>query len=124
MDKDQARRRRLPWTVPLRVALLAPPWIPVPAPGYGGVEEGGRLLAEGLVERGHAVTLFAAPGSESSAEVEPLLDRAHPDEIGMSLHEADHVARALDVLDDALADGEPFDVLHDHAGFVMLAIAD
>jgi hypothetical protein len=23
---------------PLRVAMLAPPWIPVPAPGYGGVE--------------------------------------------------------------------------------------
>jgi glycosyltransferase involved in cell wall biosynthesis len=96
----------------------------VPAPGYGGIEEVVRLLAEGLVERGHAVTLFAAPGSESPADVEPLLDRPHPDEIGLSLHEADHVARALDALDDARADGEPFDVLHDHAGFVAVAIAD
>src|SRR5215217_415320 len=24
---------------PLRIAMLAPPWIPVPAPAYGGIEE-------------------------------------------------------------------------------------
>jgi glycosyltransferase involved in cell wall biosynthesis len=124
MLEDRVRSRRLPRTAPLRVAMLAPPWIPVPAPGYGGIEEVVRLLSEGLVERGHDVTLFAAPGSESTADVTTPLDRAHPDDIGLSLYEADHVARALDVLDEARDEGEPFDVVHDHAGFVALAIAD
>jgi len=44
------------------VALLAPPWIPIPPPAYGGPEQVVRLLAEGLVAAGHRVTLFAPPG--------------------------------------------------------------
>jgi hypothetical protein len=54
--------------------MLAPPWIPVPAPAYGGIEEVVRLLCEGLAERGHDVTLFAPPGSDSSAAVVTLLE--------------------------------------------------
>ena len=48
---------------PLRIAMLAPPWISVPAPGYGGVESVVSTLTEALVRRGHDVTLFCAPGS-------------------------------------------------------------
>ena len=44
------------------VALLAPPWIPIPPPAYGGIEQVVRLLAAGLVDAGHRVTLFAAAG--------------------------------------------------------------
>jgi glycosyltransferase involved in cell wall biosynthesis len=101
--------------------MLAPPWIPVPPPGYGGIEQVVGLLAAELTERGHSVTLFAAPGSSSRASVESPLDAAHPDEIEMSLYEADHVASAFGVLDRA----EPaFDVLHDHCGFTAFAFAD
>src|SRR5579871_5542611 len=71
---------RTPERGPLRVAMLAPPWIPVPPPGYGGIESVVGLLADALVERGHDVTLFAAPGSRSRGEVRELLDRPHPDE--------------------------------------------
>lgn len=108
----------------MRIALLAPPWIPVPPPGYGGVEAVVALLANELHRRGHAVTLFAAPGSHSDAEVRTLLDRAHPDEIERSLYEADHVARAFAAIDAAGRAGRPFDVVHDHCGFVTLAMAD
>ncbi len=38
---------------PLRIAMLAPPWIPVPPPGYGGVESVVGALTEALVRRGH-----------------------------------------------------------------------
>ena len=55
------------------LALLAPPWIPIPPPAYGGIEQVVRLLAEGLVDAGHRVTLFAPPGSSSPAEVESPL---------------------------------------------------
>jgi len=109
---------------PLRVAVLAPPWIPVPPPGYGGIEAVVALLCEALLERGHQVTLFAAPGSQSAARVYPLLEDAHPNEIGSSLYESDHVAGAWEQVDLAAERGLPFDVLHDHSGFTALAMAD
>lgn len=107
----------------LRVAMLAPPWITVPPPGYGGIEAVVALLCEELVARGHDVTLFAAPGSRSAAHVHPILETAHADTIDSSLHEADHVASAFDAIDDAGERGNPFDVIHDHSGFTALAMS-
>ena len=108
----------------LRIAVLAPPWIPVPPPGYGGIEAVVELLCEALVAQGHDVTLFAAPGSRSTARVHALLDEPHPDTIGSALYESDHVACAWEQVDLAAAQHHPFDVLHDHSGFTALAMAD
>jgi glycosyltransferase involved in cell wall biosynthesis len=108
---------------PLRVAMLAPPWISVPPPGYGGVESVVSALTEALVRQGHDVTLFCAPGSVSSAKVVTLLDEAHPDEIERSLYEVDHVVRAFAAVEAAAHRGR-FDVVHDHCGFTALALAD
>src|SRR5436190_11661031 len=44
----------------LRVAILSPPWFAVPPSGYGGIEWVVALLADGLVNAGHDVTLFAS----------------------------------------------------------------
>jgi glycosyltransferase involved in cell wall biosynthesis len=109
---------------PLRVAVIAPPWIPVPPPGYGGIETVIDLLCEALVSRGHDVTLFAAPGSRSPARVRTPLAAAHADAIGSSLHESDHVAWVWGEIDWAAERGRPFDVVHDHSGFTALAMAD
>jgi glycosyltransferase involved in cell wall biosynthesis len=103
--------------------MLAPPWISVPPPGYGGVEEVVSVLTEALVRRGHAVTLFCAPGSLSSATVVTLLDAQHPDEIERSLYEVDHVARAFDAIELAFP-YRGFDVIHDHCGFTAVAMAE
>jgi glycosyltransferase involved in cell wall biosynthesis len=108
----------------LRIALLAPPWIPVPPPSYGGIEAVVDLLGEALVARGHDVTLFAAPGSRSSARITSPLETAYPDEIGSSLRESDHVACAWEEIDRAREHGWPFDVIHDHSGFTAVAMAD
>ena len=108
----------------LRIAILAPPWISVPPGGYGGIEAVVDLLCEALVAHGHDVTLFAAPGSSSTAFVHTLLEEPHPDTIGSALHEADHVACAWSQVEQAAARGQPFDVLHDHSGFTALAMAD
>jgi len=116
------RAKRAPH--PLRVAMLAPPWITVPPPGYGGIEAVVADLCDELVRVGHDVTLFACPGSHSLATVRPLLADAHPDEIGSALYEADHVAAAFAEIDAAAAAGTPFDVVHDHSGFAALAMAD
>jgi glycosyltransferase involved in cell wall biosynthesis len=111
------------FSAPLRIAMLAPPWISVPAPGYGGVESVVSVLTETLVRHGHEVTLLCAPGSRSSAHVVTLLDEARPEEIERSLYESDHVARAFAVIDRAPPDRR-FDVVHDHCGFTALAMAD
>lgn len=99
-----AGRSSRPAGAPLRVAMLAPPWISVPPPGYGGVESVVGVLTDALVRRGHAVTLFCAPGSRSSARVVPLLDESHPEAIERSLYEVDHVARAFEEIDLAAYD--------------------
>jgi glycosyltransferase involved in cell wall biosynthesis len=108
---------------PLRIAMLAPPWIAVPPTGYGGVETVVSVLTEALVGLGHDVTLFCAPGSASAARVVTLLDADHPDEIERALYECDHVARAFDAIEPP-AGSPAFDVVHDHCGFTALALAD
>ncbi len=108
----------------LRIAMLAPPWIPVPPPGYGGIEAVLDLLCAALVRRGHEVTLFAAPGSRSPATVITPLAAAHPDQIERSLHEADHVARAFELIEAGVPGERPYDVIHDHCGFTAVAMAD
>jgi glycosyltransferase involved in cell wall biosynthesis len=105
----------------MKIALLAPPWIPIPPPGYGGIEQVLELLSAALVERGHEVTVFAAPGSRSPARIEAPLDSPHPDEIQLSIYEADHVSCAFEAIDRA---DPPYDIVHDHCGFTAFAFAD
>ena len=51
----------------MRVAVLSPVWFPVPPTGYGGIEWVVSLLADGLVDAGHDVTLFASGDSQTKA---------------------------------------------------------
>lgn len=114
----------LPQEERLHIAQLAPPWIPIPPPGYGGIEFMLALLCDALVARGHEVELFCAPGSHSSAKVTPLLEAPHPESIERALFEADHVSQAFAHVDSAAGAGTPFDVVHDHSGYTALSIAD
>ena len=52
-----------------RIAILAPVWFPVPPTGYGGIEWVVSLLADGLVDAGHDVTLFASGDSHTKAKL-------------------------------------------------------
>ncbi len=100
----------------MRVAIVAPPWYPVPPNGYGGIEWVVALLADGLTERGHQVTLFAPPGSETEAQLVPPLGKVPPQElIGDPWYEAAHAVSAYQ-------HGEEFDILHDHTGPVGVSI--
>lgn len=53
----------------MRIAQVVPPWLPVPPKGYGGIESVAYHLTEGLVRRGHQVTLFASGDSQTSAQL-------------------------------------------------------
>jgi glycosyltransferase involved in cell wall biosynthesis len=44
--------------------------------------------------------------------------------MGDTLFDVDHIARALEVIEQAAARGRPFDIVHDHSGFTLVAIAN
>jgi glycosyltransferase involved in cell wall biosynthesis len=60
----------------LRVALTADPELPVPPKFYGGIERIIDMLAKGLVERGHDVTLFAHADSNTAGRLVPWPGKA------------------------------------------------
>jgi glycosyltransferase involved in cell wall biosynthesis len=53
----------------MKIAIVAPPLLPVPPVRYGGVERIVGVLADGLLSRGHDVTLFAPGDSTFSGRV-------------------------------------------------------
>ncbi len=100
----------------MRIALIAPPWYTIPPSGYGGIEWVVALLADGLTDRGHEVTLFAAPGSDTKARlVSPLEEEPPREAIGDPWYEASHVVSVYE-------HGDEFDILHDHTGPVGVSV--
>ena len=63
-------------------------------------------------------------GLGSPAEVRAAARAAHPDEIAAPIYEADHVARPSTRSTRPPSTGRPYDIVHDHSGFVALAFAD
>ena len=100
----------------MRVALLAPVWFPVPPTGYGGIEWVVAVLADGLVEAGHDVTLFASGDSRTAARLVSVYERAPSERIGTSLTELRHALTCF------VRAGE-FDVVNDHSGLPAAALA-
>lgn len=78
----------------MRVALTADPEISLPPRHYGGIERIVDMLAHGLVERGHEVTLFAHPDSTSPGEFVPWPGRSSLS-VSDTLRNAATLARAL-----------------------------
>ncbi len=100
----------------VRIAQLCPPWLAVPPRGYGGIEWVVALLADGLAEAGHDVTLFATGDSETSAKLEYVLEEAPG-----TAHINDIVLDTTHTLFSLRGAAERFDVLHVHSPFSALA---
>ncbi|HEX7118629.1 MAG TPA: glycosyltransferase family 4 protein [Longimicrobiales bacterium] len=96
----------------MRIALVSTPFLSVPPRDYGGTELVVYELAEGLLDRGHEVTLFATGDSRTRANLNWLYDRAQwpPD----AYTDLNHVAWALEIA----ARGE-FDVVHAHSATAL-----
>lgn len=102
----------------MRIAQLSPPWLAVPPKGYGGIEWVVALLADGLAEAGHEVTLFATGDSRTKARLEFVYERAlGPTAINDIVLDT---TQTLAALKDARS---RFDVLHVHSPFSALAAA-
>ena len=76
----------------MRIALISTPFAAVPPKAYGGTELIVHELAEGLVKRGHDVTLYATSDSETTATLKSIYPTAHwpPDPFA----DLDHVSWA------------------------------
>jgi glycosyltransferase involved in cell wall biosynthesis len=61
---------------PMRIAMVADPFISIPPKGYGGTERVIAMLAEGLVERNHEVAVFTTGDSTVKAPVKSFFVRA------------------------------------------------
>jgi glycosyltransferase involved in cell wall biosynthesis len=90
----------------MRIGLIAPPWVPVPPPAYGGTEVVIDNLARGLQELGHEVRLFTVGESECPVPTDFLYPKAIAP-IGSTVPETAHVLAAYESLAD-------MDVIHDH----------
>jgi glycosyltransferase involved in cell wall biosynthesis len=107
----------------VRIAVIAPVWIPVPPPGYGGIEQVVSLLVEELVARGHDVTLFASGDSRTKATLRSVYDVAPTDRLWEIGPEASHVGFAFRQATMTYRDGEGFDLVHDHTQHLGVAFA-
>jgi glycosyltransferase involved in cell wall biosynthesis len=99
----------------MKVALISPVWFPVPPTGYGGIEWIVWLLADGLVDAGHDVTLFASGDSHTKAKLESVYERAPSELIGTSIVELHHCLHCYERADE-------FEVVNDHSGLAAAAL--
>jgi len=100
----------------MKIALLAPVWFAVPPNGYGGIELVVSVLADGLTERGHDVTLFASGESATKAKLRPTYERAPSERLRTLEPELNHALACLER-------SREFDVLHDLTGLSGAALA-
>ncbi len=100
----------------MRIAQIAPPWFAVPPVRYGGIEWVVALLADGLADRGHDVTLYASGGSQTRAKLVTVFeDPPGGEHIGEAYHDVVHASTAY-------LDADEFDLIHDHSGLIGPAI--
>jgi glycosyltransferase involved in cell wall biosynthesis len=99
----------------MRIAVLSPVWFAVPPSGYGGIEWVVSLLADGLADAGHDVTLFASGDSRTKAQLDYVFEEAPSELIGKSLPELMHGLACFDRAGD-------FDVINDHSGPSMIPL--
>jgi glycosyltransferase involved in cell wall biosynthesis len=99
----------------MKVAILSPVWFPVPPAGYGGIELVVSLLADGLVDAGHEVTLFASGDSHTKAERAYVYPQAPSELIGTAIPDLRHALACY-------ARAGEFDIVNDHSGPVAAAL--
>ncbi len=95
----------------MRIAQIAPPWLPVPPVGYGGVEVVVHHITEGLVARGHEVTLFAPGDSKTKAKLSSVFEKS----LGNDGSLKNNPYTELFELHPAFAAADQFDIIHSHA---------
>jgi glycosyltransferase involved in cell wall biosynthesis len=102
----------------LRIAQIAPVATALPPQGSGSVELVTWLLTEGLVRRGHDVTLFATADSVTSARLESVYPHGYWHDASMwpwELYEMLNLAAAVER-------AREFDIIHYQAAYYPMSL--
>jgi glycosyltransferase involved in cell wall biosynthesis len=91
----------------LHIAIIAPPWLPVPAPAYGGTEVVLDQLARGLQNAGHDVLMVCHPKSECPVPKLTVVPEEDTVRMGRASIEIEHAIGAYELV-------KHCDVVHDH----------
>jgi glycosyltransferase involved in cell wall biosynthesis len=89
------------------IAVIAPTWLPIPAPAYGGTETVVDTLARGLRAAGHDVLLVCHPDSTCPVERASVVPAEDTVRMGRASIELEHAIGAYELVKDA-------EVVHDH----------
>ena len=103
----------------MKIAILGPIAWRTPPRAYGPWEQVVSLLAEGLVERGVDVTLFASLDSQTSAHLDGVVAQPYNEDASIDgrVWEAMHIAHCL------RRSGE-FDLVHNNLDWLPLAMSE
>jgi glycosyltransferase involved in cell wall biosynthesis len=106
-------------TAPLRIAIVAPVATSIPPQRSGSVETMTSLLTEGLVARGHDVTLFATGSSKTRAKLHSSFAEGYREDLELwpwELCELFNLSAAVERAGD-------FDVIHYQAEYYPMSLA-
>ena len=95
---------------------MVPVNVPVPPPGYGGIERVVGALTDELVAMGHDVTVFASGDSSVKARLEPLCEKS----IWARKEVCDPLGCHLTALEGIVRRAGEFDVWHFHFNYIHL----
>jgi glycosyltransferase involved in cell wall biosynthesis len=94
----------------MRIAVISPPWAPVPPKLYGGIELVVDRLCVGFQAAGHEVLLYATGDSTCPVPTQWTLEESEGQRIGMAVPEQRHVLHAYEAVAEWGAD-----IVHDHS---------
>ncbi len=103
----------------MKILQIAPLWESVPPPAYGGTEAVVSVLTEELVRRGHQVTLCASGDSRTQAELLSI----YPSSLRTARDLQDPWPYAWLHSALSLREANEFDIIHNHAGELTMAMA-
>ena len=110
-----------------RIAMLASPSVAIPPERWDAVGTAVSRIADGLVRRGHDVTVFAGPGpmhpTDSGVRVQSVGFQRSNYPVQQWVSDIDHVVRVFGTIEESAAQGRPFDLVHDHCDFTAVALA-
>jgi glycosyltransferase involved in cell wall biosynthesis len=103
----------------MRIAMIAPLTEAVPPRLYGGTERVVAELTNGLVRRGHELTLFASGDSCTDARLVPVCAQS----LRLDPEARDYIAHTLVGLGEVYRRASEVDIIHNHVDYLAFPFA-
>lgn len=102
----------------LKIALVAPLYVPVPPKGYGGIERDVHYLGQELTKAGHDVTIFCSGDSETDCTVFASIPQA----LGLNPPYFVPVRESARQMLDLIKMQDQFDIINFHCNHIQYLI--